>query len=94
MCKTCESPCAFGKSYISDKPESEKVIVVKLKKVPRRCQAFKLDGTIINDWDTIVHAAKAVGLKNDSNICRAMGTSRTAAGYYWRWVLQEEEVSS
>lgn len=48
--------------------------------------AFNLDGTLYKEFDSLVNAAKEVGLPNPTSIGNALnGTNKSAGGYLWKY---------
>ncbi len=55
----------------------------------KRVLQYSLDGELINTFDSVTAAAKALSAPS-SNISRALTQSCTARGYYWKYAPGEE----
>lgn len=51
---------------------------------------YDLNGNLIAVYPSTAEAARAMGLKNGSNISRAMKTNWKSHGYYWRQLTQQQ----
>lgn len=87
-CKACEVRCAFGRHYLGIKDPEYKF--QKIKRQTRRVvQAYQPDGTMVGEWDTVIGAAKSLGI-NKHKISVSINHGTTYHGMRWRWMETEE----
>ena len=51
----------------------------------RKILQFTLDGIFVKEWDSMVSAAKSVGVSKNSIFCCCNGLSKQSKGYVWKY---------